>query len=138
MQGVSGSGTTPGRSDAGQRIDFARLAAELLNGSEVLVPSWLPDGRREGHEYKCGSTSGGKGTSCSVNLKTGAWADFATDDKGGDLISLYANKHGMSQLDAARELITRHNMASVVMVGAPAAPKPPPKPERQASERALP
>lgn len=135
VQGANGTGTTPGRSDAGQRIDFARLAAELLNGAEVLVPSWLPDGRREGHEYKCGSTSGGKGTSCSVNLKTGAWADFATEDKGGDLISLYANKCGMSQLDAARELIARHNMASVVMVGAPAAPKPPPKPVRQASER---
>ena len=28
--------------------------------------------------------------SFSVSITTGVWADFATDDRGGDLVSLYA------------------------------------------------
>jgi len=42
-----------------------------------------------------------------VNVKTGVWSDFATDDKGGDLISLFAYAREMSQGDAARELSGR-------------------------------
>jgi len=33
------------------------------------------------------------------------WADFSTNDKGGDIISLYAYVKGMSQLTAAKELM---------------------------------
>jgi hypothetical protein len=32
------------------------------------------------------------------------WADFATGDKGGDPVSLYAYLMGISQSDAARAL----------------------------------
>lgn len=42
--------------------------------------------------------------SFSINTKTGLWADFATGDKGGDIISFYAYLHGVSQIEAAREL----------------------------------
>ena len=35
-----------------------------------------------------------------INLKTGVWADFATGEKGGDLISLYACINGISQKEA--------------------------------------
>ncbi len=42
--------------------------------------------------------------SFSINTKTGLWADFATGDRGGDIISFYAYLHGVSQIEAAREL----------------------------------
>lgn len=87
------------------RIDFASLKNTLLNRSEQLVERWLPGGQKSGHEWTCGNLAGEKGTSCSVNLNTGAWADFATGDKGGDLISLYAAIHGLQMIDAAKQLI---------------------------------
>jgi hypothetical protein len=42
--------------------------------------------------------------SFKVNLRTGRWADFATGDKGGDVISLLAYLKGISQSEAARHL----------------------------------
>ncbi len=39
-----------------------------------------------------------------VNLRTGRWADFATGDRGGDMISLVAWRFDISQLEAARRL----------------------------------
>ena len=71
-------------------IDFGRIAAAALQQADTLVERWLPGGKRVGHEWQCGSLSGDAGSSCSVNLNTGAWADFATDEAGGDLISLFA------------------------------------------------
>lgn len=82
-------------------IRFRELAEALLARAETLVPAWLPGGRREGHEYKCGSLRGGDGRSCSVNLNSGAWADFATGEQGGDLLSLYAAIDGLSPARAA-------------------------------------
>lgn len=87
-----------------ERIDFAGLARELLAAAETLVPQWLPEGTRRGREWVVGSLSGEKGDSCAVNLKTGMWADFATGERGGDLLSLYAAIHSMRQVDAYREL----------------------------------
>jgi len=42
--------------------------------------------------------------SFKANLRTGRWADFATRDKGGDAISLFAYLRGLSQTEAARLL----------------------------------
>jgi hypothetical protein len=36
--------------------------------------------------------------------RAGAWADFSTDDRGGDVISLCAYLEGVSQAEAARRL----------------------------------
>jgi putative DNA primase/helicase len=87
------------------QIDFVDLAAALLRHAERLVPQWLPGGRMAGREYVCASLSGGEGSSCSVNLDTGVWADFAGDDRGGDLTSLYAAIHGLNNAQAAREIM---------------------------------
>lgn len=78
-------------------IKFTELADALLARAGTLVPAWLPGGTLRGHEYICGSLSGGVGNSCSVNLITGKWADFQTEDKGNDLTSLYAAINGLSQ-----------------------------------------
>lgn len=77
-----------------------------LASLESLLLQWLPGGRREGHEYKALNPlrADSRVGSFSVNLNTGAWADFATGDKGGDAISLYAYLNNASQLEAAQAL----------------------------------
>lgn len=88
-------------------VDFKAIAAAALDAAHRLVPAWLPDGHKAGPEWKARNPTRDdrKAGSFSVNLVTGQWADFATGDKGGDLLSLYAYlRHGGSQLEAAREL----------------------------------
>lgn len=87
-----------------RQIDFAGLADELLRRGVSLIEGWLPGGVQRGHEYVCADLSGSAGTSTSINLKTGAWGDFAADIKGKDWISLYAAIHGLGQAEAAIEL----------------------------------
>ncbi|WP_372826516.1 VapE domain-containing protein [Polaromonas sp.] len=113
------------------RIDFKKLAAELLDRAEQLVPNWISGGKifREGSngpEYKCAGLDGGAGRSCSVNLKTGQWADFAYEgEQGGDLLSLYAAiTHGGDQLAAAKDLVEQFNLGSAVVSMEPMRPKP--------------
>lgn len=86
------------------RVDFVGLAARLLEQAETLVPAWLPGGKRRGHEWVCGNLRGEPGASCSTNLLTGEGADFATGERWGDLIALYAAIHGIGQAEAARDL----------------------------------
>ena len=86
-------------------VDFAALASALLDRAHALVPQWLQGGKTVSGEWVCSDLSGGEGRSCSVNLTTGRWADFSGEDRGNDLISLYAAIHGQSQLEAARELM---------------------------------
>lgn len=94
----------------GDRIDFQAIADAALAQAHVLVPRWLPAGRREGHEWRCGSVRGEAGSSFAVNLTTGVWADFSgDDDRGGDLVSLYAaiftqNDQGKAARELSREL----------------------------------
>lgn len=85
-------------------VNFAALAAHLLHQAERLVPDWFPCGKRSGHEWLVGNLDGDAGDSLSINLNTGKWADFAGDESGGDLISLYAAKHRLTQLQAAKAL----------------------------------
>jgi putative DNA primase/helicase len=86
------------------RVDFEVIANLALSQSRSLIPQWLPNGKLHGAEYRCGGLDGSPGESFAVNLNKGMWSDFATGDKGGDLVSLYAALHRMSQIDAAREL----------------------------------
>jgi hypothetical protein len=99
------------------KLDFSALAQRLLISADTLVPQWLPGGKRRGHEWVCGDLAGGEGDSCSVNLLSGRWADFATGDRGGDLIDLYAAIHEIDLGEAYRQLD-----------GTPAAPARPARP----------
>lgn len=85
-------------------VDFAVVAAAALARVEELLPRWLPNGKRRGHEWVCGSLDGDPGDSCSTNLTTGKGADFATGQAWGDLVSLYAQINGKAQLEALHEL----------------------------------
>lgn len=90
-------------------VDFKQIGAAALASIDSLLNAWLPGGRRDGHEFKAlnPTRSDNKPGSFSINLNTGAWADFADSDssaKGGDLISLYGYLHNMKPLDAAIEV----------------------------------
>src|SRR5215468_6023281 len=67
---------------------------------------WLPDGHREGPEWVARNLrrDDRHAGSFKVNLRTGAWGDFATGDKGGDLISLAAFLFGLTQAEAAKRV----------------------------------
>lgn len=81
-------------------LDFSGLNQTLLNHVRQLLPEWLPGGRIQSNEYVCGDINGGPGKSCSINLSTGKWSDFATELQGGDLISLYAAINNLDQKNA--------------------------------------
>ncbi|MCK7577252.1 MAG: hypothetical protein MZV65_16375 [Chromatiales bacterium] len=88
------------------RIDIKDTAARALVASEAVCRHWLPEGKRQGHEWVSVNPTRADKTpgSFSVNLDTGQWADFATDDRGGDLVALVAYLDGTHQGDAARVL----------------------------------
>jgi twinkle protein len=75
--------------------------------AEAAVRELLPQGRRAGHEWKCGSLSGEPGDSLGVHLtgdKAGVWSDFSTGDKG-DFIGLWMAVRNVSLQDACRDAL---------------------------------
>lgn len=120
------------------RASFDETAAELLKHAEQVCEYLLPGGRREGHEYKSADLMGGRGDSLSINMKEGVWKDFATDDGGADLISLWASVRGLRPRDAKEEAegwlgkapapkagqrASWEDMTTTAPAAAPAAPK---------------
>lgn len=95
------------------KINFQELSRSLLSQCPGILYSWLPGGRVIGNEFECGDLSGAKGKSLRVNLTTGVFCDFATDEKGADLIDLYAAIKGLKLGDAARELSGQQVTTSV-------------------------
>ena len=87
----------------GVRIDFRKVSSEAAARAEAIVRRWLPDGHREGPEWVARNPrrDDRRAGSFKVNLRTGAWGDFATGDKGGDLVSLAAFLFGLTQAEAA-------------------------------------
>ena len=85
-------------------IDFKILASDLLSRSLSVVMDWFPQGKLVGKEFKLGSLRGEAGNSLSININEGVWKDFSTNESGADLISLYAAKENISQIDAAKAL----------------------------------
>jgi hypothetical protein len=89
-----------------ERIDFAALVRAAQPLMLPILRRILPDGRVHGREYvtlnprRADRHIG----SFSINLITGKWGDFASGDKGGDVISLVAFIENCSQLEAARLL----------------------------------
>jgi hypothetical protein len=72
----------------------------------ALLARWLPRAHRRGHEWVALNPrrADRHPGSFSINIATGRWADFATGDKGGDLVSLAAYLGGSTQREAAVRL----------------------------------
>ncbi len=87
-------------------IPFGVIKAASLASIDAVLNRWAPGGKRQGHEYlpTNPTRSDSKPGSFSINLNTGAWGDFATRDKGGDLVSLVAYVDGVKQSEAAERL----------------------------------
>ena len=88
-------------------IDFTELNVMALSRSSSWLSEIAPDGEIKGKEYVAGTKHGGAGGSFSFNLLTGKWADFATDEKGGDPVSLVASAKNLSRGEAAKWLLDR-------------------------------
>lgn len=80
--------------------DFSGLALFLVGKALALLQEWLSAGKLQGKEFVCGNLRGEPGSSLSINILTGQWSDFSTGEKGGDLTSLYAAIHGITQAEA--------------------------------------
>ncbi len=78
----------------------------LSSFDQVMTWLGLDGGKREGREYLPVNPkrNDSKPGSLSINRETGVWSDFATGDKGGDLVSLAAYIQGCKQGEAARAL----------------------------------
>src|SRR3712207_8343023 len=74
-------------------LNFRTINAVALASLPALLARWLPDGRREGNEYVARNPRrhDHHPGSFKINLTRGAWADFATGDRGGDRKSTRLN-----------------------------------------------
>jgi putative DNA primase/helicase len=86
--------------------DYRAIADAALRSSDAVIGRWLPGGKYQGREYlvRNPTRNDERPGSFSVNLDTGKWADFATDSRGGDLVSLVAYLQNTSQAKAAEIL----------------------------------
>src|SRR5215210_4527846 len=91
--------------------DFAAVNRAALDALPALLARWCPGGRVIGREYIAlnPTRADRRAGSFKVRLfgdRAGAWADFATGDKGRDVVSLAAYLCNISQAEAARRLAT--------------------------------
>jgi hypothetical protein len=87
-----------------ERINFKTINAGALRALPLILSRWLPDGKRKGREFiaKNPTRADRAAGSFRINTVTGKWADFATNDRGGGVISLAAYLFRLSQPEAAR------------------------------------
>lgn len=83
-----------------------RVADAALARLQSLCESWLPDGQREGDEWSARNPTRADRNpgSFKVNLNTGKWCDFATDDRGSDPVDLRAYLDRIPQGEAAAKV----------------------------------
>ena len=88
------------------QFDIKQVANAAIDQIENVLSHWVPDGSYEGKEYVALNPTRGDGSkgSFSVNRNTGAWGDFATNDKGGDLVALVAYIERCNQGEACQRL----------------------------------
>jgi hypothetical protein len=97
------------RNSLGQQIDFAAINRAGLAFLGSVLWRLAPGGKVVAGEYIArnptrADTRPGSFKVRFLDPRAGAWADFATGDKGGDVVSLVAYIEGVSQAEAARRL----------------------------------
>lgn len=96
------------------RIDFSAVNNAALAHLDDLIRQVDPDARLVGDEWEFldpQRPSRNRGDS-RINRTTGKWSDFASDAKGGDVVSWWAHCHNLGQADAARDLASRFGVNS--------------------------
>ena len=81
------------------------VSRNLAQRAEDVARYLLPNGKRDGYEWRIGSINGEAGQSLGVHLtgdKAGVWCDFASGDRG-DLIDLWAKTRNLSLAEAIKE-----------------------------------
>ena len=88
------------------KINFEEVAKQALSQSQMLVTTWLPGGKLKKNEYivKNPTRADQNTGSFVINIQTGVWSDFATNDNGMNLIALYAYLNGIEYINAANKL----------------------------------
>lgn len=84
-----------------------QVAVAALNGFDAAMACLgLSGGKRQGHEYQPLNPMRGdhKPGAFSINTTNGKWSDFASDQSGGDLVSLAAYLWSVKQGEAAESL----------------------------------
>jgi hypothetical protein len=97
------------RNPAPRQIDFVAINRAALACIGVVLARLLPGGRIVGGEYlalnsRRADVHLGSFKVRMVGARAGYWADFATQDHGGDLVSLVAYLDNTRQGEAARRL----------------------------------
>jgi hypothetical protein len=90
-------------------IDFKAVNRTATKVLPIILARWLPQGRRIGREYVALNPTRPDRHLGSFKIivsgqRAGMWADFATGDRGGDVISLAAFLFRLSQTEAARRI----------------------------------
>lgn len=87
-------------------INYKEIKEKALAHSHLLLKTWLPNGVIKAHEYiALNPTRHDQHLgSFRINMRSGQWADFATSDRGGDLIALLAYLNHSTQSQAARKI----------------------------------
>lgn len=93
---------------------FKRVNAAAAGQIRQLAEGWLGKTRLSGDNLLAlNPTRADRHIgSFSINIRTGVWADFATGDAGGDIVSFYAYLHNLTQIEAARELAKKMGVHS--------------------------
>ncbi len=93
-----------------RRPSFSEVKRASLNSIGQVLSNWLPSGKRVdgGKEYTAPNPtrSDKHAGSLKVSLAKGTWCDFATGDKGGDLIDLVRYLDRVTDLEACNKLAT--------------------------------
>ena len=87
-------------------IDFRSINQAAVPALPAILARLLPGGKITGGEYvvRNPTRADHRPGSFKINVRTGHWADFATGDRGGDLISLVAYLENCPHVEAARRL----------------------------------
>jgi len=85
-------------------LDFDKVRVCALSNAHVLCRELLPDGQIRGSEYVARNPlrDDRRPGSFKINLRTGAWADFASDARGNDLIGLVGYVRQTDRVRAAQ------------------------------------
>ncbi|MEE5126696.1 DUF927 domain-containing protein [Pseudomonas alliivorans] len=108
-----------------KRPSFAQVKSAALRNIEQVLAHWLPNGKRVdgGKEYTAPNPTrtDKRAGSLKISVSKGTWSDFATGDKGGDLIDLVRYIDGGTDVEACNKLA---DLLGVTADSAPAKPAP--------------